>query len=98
MSSKLLKAETRFRAWPIAVIALGALPLAGCLNLERRSGPEAQAAAVADDDAFCQRNGVKQGSPEYVACRRDRDNSSTSAERSAERAHSRMVDQMTSGR
>jgi hypothetical protein len=26
-----------------------------------------------DDDAFCQRNNVKPGSPEYIACRKDRD-------------------------
>ncbi|MBI5261439.1 MAG: hypothetical protein HY852_06430 [Bradyrhizobium sp.] len=26
-----------------------------------------------DDDAACQANGVKVGSPEYVACRKDRD-------------------------
>ncbi len=27
----------------------------------------------ADDDAFCRANNVKSGSPEYVACRKDRD-------------------------
>ena len=26
-----------------------------------------------DDDAFCRANNVKVGSPEYVACRKDRD-------------------------
>ena len=27
----------------------------------------------ADDDAFCRANNVAVGSPEYVACRKDRD-------------------------
>ena len=26
-----------------------------------------------DDDAFCRANNVKAGSPEYIACRKDRD-------------------------
>ena len=29
-----------------------------------------------DDDAFCRANNVAAGSPEYVACRKDRDVSS----------------------
>lgn len=52
----------------IALILLAPL-LAGCL--ERRGAPVAD--ATADDDAFCRANNVQQGSPEYVACRKDRD-------------------------
>ncbi len=29
--------------------------------------------ALGDDDAFCRANNVQAGSPEYVACRKDRD-------------------------
>ncbi len=54
---------------PLALLL--ALPLlAGCL--ERGRAPLAE--SMGDDDQFCQANGtVKTGSPEYVACRKDRD-------------------------
>ncbi|MFB9267743.1 hypothetical protein ACFFWD_32215 [Bradyrhizobium erythrophlei] len=54
---------------PLALLL--ALPLlAGCL--ERGRAPLAE--SMGDDDQFCQANGtVKVGSPEYVACRKDRD-------------------------
>ena len=29
--------------------------------------------SIGDDDAFCRANNVQVGSPEYVACRKDRD-------------------------
>ena len=44
--------------------------LAGCLE---RGQPTMTAAGGDDDDAFCRANNVKTGSPDYVACRKDRD-------------------------
>ena len=44
--------------------------LAGCL--ERGQPPLANSLGE-DDDAICRANNVKAGSPEYVACRKDRD-------------------------
>ena len=38
-----------------------------------------------DDDAFCQRNNVKPGSPEYIACRKDRDVQANNANARADR-------------
>ncbi|WP_454632919.1 hypothetical protein [Bradyrhizobium cenepequi] len=69
--------STRF---PIALLLIAPL-LVGCL--ERRSAPVADAAG--DDDAFCRANNVQQGSPEYVACRKDRDVQRQQAEARADR-------------
>jgi hypothetical protein len=52
----------------IALALLAAL-LAGCLE----RGQPTMVDTSADDDAFCRANNVKVGSPEYVACRKDRD-------------------------
>jgi hypothetical protein len=49
--------------------------LAGCL--ERGEAPPLNSLNE-DDDTFCRANNAKVGSPEYVACRKDRD---------AQRAH-----------
>ncbi len=38
-----------------------------------------------DDDAFCRANNVAAGSPEYVACRKDRDVQRNSANARADR-------------
>jgi hypothetical protein len=43
--------------------------LAGCLE----RGQPTMVDSSGDDDAFCRANNVAAGSPEYVACRRDRD-------------------------
>jgi hypothetical protein len=43
--------------------------LAGCLE----RGQPTLVDTTADDDAYCRANNVKSGSPEYVACRKDRD-------------------------
>jgi len=43
--------------------------LAGCLE----RGQPTMVDTSADDDAYCRTNNVKAGSPEYVACRKDRD-------------------------
>ena len=56
---------------PIA-LALAALALGSCSH--RGELPANSAALADDDDAFCRAGGkVAPGSPEYVACRRDRD-------------------------
>src|SRR6266700_1993383 len=52
----------------IAPLLLAPL-LAGCLE----RGQPTMVDSSADDDAFCRANNVKSGSPEYVACRKDRD-------------------------
>jgi hypothetical protein len=50
-------------------LMLAALALSACA-----SRTEAPVAAVTDDDdAFCRAGGAAAGSPEYVACRKDRD-------------------------
>ena len=51
---------------PIA-LTLTALALAACSH--RGEAPD----VMGDDDAFCRANNVQVGSPEYVACRKDRD-------------------------
>ena len=38
-----------------------------------------------DDDAFCRANNVKAGSPEYIACRKDRDVQRSNANARADR-------------
>ncbi len=48
-------------------LTLAALALAACSH--RGDTP----VALGDDDAFCRANNVQVGSPEYVACRKDRD-------------------------
>jgi hypothetical protein len=53
-----------------AAFLLVAPLLAGCLE---RGQPTVANALGEDDDAFCRANNVAVGSPEYVACRKDRD-------------------------
>ena len=53
----------------IALLLVAPL-LVGCLE---RGQPPMVNSGGDDDDAFCRANNVKMGSPEYVACRRDRD-------------------------
>ena len=57
---------------PAHLIALTLLApmLGGCLE---RGQPTLVNAEGDDDDAFCRANNVKQGSSEYIACRKDRD-------------------------
>jgi hypothetical protein len=51
----------------LIALALAALALAACSH--RGDTP----VSLGDDDAFCRANNVQVGSPEYVACRKDRD-------------------------
>ncbi len=52
----------------IALLLLAPL-LAGCLE----RGQPTMVDSSGDDDAFCRANNVAAGSPQYVACRKDRD-------------------------
>jgi hypothetical protein len=56
-------------ARPYLALLLIAPLLAGCLE----RGQPTMVDTSGDDDAFCRANNVKLGSPEYVACRKDRD-------------------------
>jgi hypothetical protein len=47
-----------------------------------------------DDDAICRANGVKVGSPEYVACRKDRDVTRSNAVARADRAQQNLAEYM----
>ena len=53
----------------IVALLLVAPLLAGCLE----RGQPTMVDTSGDDDAYCRANNVKAGSPEYVACRKDRD-------------------------
>ena len=56
---------------PIHIALLLIAPmLAGCLE---RGQPTAVSTLGEDDDAICRANNVAAGSPEYIACRKDRD-------------------------
>jgi hypothetical protein len=58
-------------------LTLAALALSGCSHRGDTS------VSLGDDDTFCRANNVQIGSPEYVACRKDRD---TQRSHAAERA------------
>jgi hypothetical protein len=62
-------------------LILAALALSACAR--RGEGPVST--LTEDDDAICRANNVAVGSPEYVACRKDRDvvrsNATTRADR-----------------
>jgi hypothetical protein len=66
----------------LIVLALLAPMLGGCLE---RGQPTLVNADGDDDDAFCQRNNVKAGSSEYIACRKDRDVQRNNANARADR-------------
>ena len=55
---------------PLLALALAALTLAACVQ---RSQVPPLSTLNEDDDTFCRANNVAAGSPEYVACRKDRD-------------------------
>jgi hypothetical protein len=52
------------------VLTLVAPLLAGCIE---RGQPTVANTLAEDDDTFCRANNVAAGSPEYIACRKDRD-------------------------
>ena len=51
-------------------LALAAMALSACVQ---RNQVPLNAGLNEDDDTFCRANDVAAGSPEYVACRKDRD-------------------------
>ena len=55
---------------PLIALLLTAPLLGGCLE---RGNSVMVNASGDDDDAFCSANNVKQGSSQYIACRKDRD-------------------------
>jgi hypothetical protein len=54
----------------LLALSLVALTLSACV--QRNQAP-VLSGLNEDDDTFCRANNVAAGSPEYVACRRDRD-------------------------
>jgi hypothetical protein len=71
-------------------LTLAAVSLAGCAARN-----EIPAAALnTDDDAICRANNVAQGSPEYVACRKDRDVQRQNAQGRADRAQRNLGEYM----
>ena len=74
----------------IALLLIAPL-LGGCLE---RGQPTLVNAGGDDDDAFCRANNVKMGSPEYVACRKDRDVQRNNANTRADRAQRNLGEYM----
>jgi hypothetical protein len=62
-------------------VFLAAPLLAGCLE----RGQPTMVESGGDDDAFCRANNVAVGSPEYVACRKNRDVQRVNANARADR-------------
>jgi hypothetical protein len=54
----------------LIALTLAALTLAACA---KRNDLPVNTSLTEDDDTFCRANNVAAGSPEYVACRKDRD-------------------------
>jgi hypothetical protein len=54
----------------LLALALVTLALSACVQ---RNQVPVLSSLNEDDDAFCRANNVAAGSPEYVACRKDRD-------------------------
>jgi hypothetical protein len=71
-----LNTPTHLIALTLAVLALSACA---------RRGDMPMSSLGADDDAICRANNVAAGSPEYVACRKDRDAVSSTAAARADR-------------
>jgi hypothetical protein len=55
---------------PLIALLLTAPLLTACLGRDESVMRNAEGD---DDDAFCRANNIKPGSPEYIACRKDRD-------------------------
>jgi len=65
----------------IALAVIG-LSLSACAS---HNPPPVTAQGVDDDDAYCRANNVQAGSPEYIACRKDRDVQRNAAQAKADR-------------
>jgi len=66
----------------LIALLLAAPLLAGCLERGQRV---VENTLAEDDDTFCRANNVAAGSPEYIACRKDRDAQRNSAQGRADR-------------
>ena len=73
----------------IALLLIAPL-LAGCLE----RGQPTMVDTSGDDDAFCRANNVAAGSPQYVACRKDRDVQRNNANGRADRAQRNLGEYM----
>jgi hypothetical protein len=63
-----------------------ALAITGvCLSACSHNPPLVSAAGIDDDDTYCRSNNVQAGSPEYTACRKDRDVLRNAAQAKADR-------------
>ena len=74
----------------LIALLLTAPLLAGCLE----RGQPTMVDSSGDDDAFCRANNVAVGSPEYVACRKDRDVMRNNAGVRADRAQRNLGEYM----
>ena len=74
----------------IALLLVAPL-LVGCLE---RGQPTMADTGGGDDDAFCRANNVAAGSPEYVACRKDRDVQRNNANTRADKRQRNLGEQM----
>jgi hypothetical protein len=75
---------------PLLALLLIAPLLAGCLE----RGQPTMVDSGGDDDAFCRANNVAAGSPQYVACRKDRDVQRNNANGRADRAQRNLGEYM----
>ena len=73
----------------IALLLIAPL-LAGCLE----RGQPTMVDSGGDDDAFCRANNVAAGSPQYVACRKDRDVQRNNANARADRTQRNLGEYM----
>ena len=75
---------------PLIMLTLAALALSACA--QRNQIPVSSLGE--DDDALCRANNIAVGSPEYVACRRDRDVARSNATTRADRRQRDLGDYM----
>ena len=66
----------------LIALAVGGLVLSACAS---HNPPPVTAAGIDDDDTYCRLNNVQAGSPEYIACRKDRDVQRNAAQAKADR-------------
>jgi len=81
----------RFNLARFCTIAFFVLSLAACAS---RNEVPATAGLSEDDDAYCRANNVQIGSPEYVACRKDRDAQRSAALARADRSQRNLGEYM----
>ena len=72
----------------LVALTLAALALSACSHRGDTS------VSLGDDDAFCRANNVQVGSPEYVACRKDRDVQRSNAAARADRKQRQLGEYM----